>query len=44
MNTSKIVLLLCTLGSFFVFAGDYDSVVDDSVVGYWRLRNGRGGG
>ena len=39
MNTSKIVLLLCTLGSFFVFAGDYDSVVDDSVVGYWRFND-----
>ena len=39
MNTSKIVLLLCALGSFFAFAGDYDSVVDDSVVGYWRFNN-----
>ena len=43
MNMSKTAMLLCVLGLFSAFAGDYETVVDDSVVGYWRLRTGRGG-
>ena len=31
--------MLCALGSFSAFAGDYDSVVDDSIVGYWRFND-----
>lgn len=33
------VLLICVFGSAVAFAGDYDSVVDDSVVGYWRFND-----
>ena len=39
MGLSKTALLLCVLESFSVFAGDYETVVDDSVVGYWRFDN-----
>ena len=39
MNTSKTILFLCAFGFFVAFAGDYDSVVDDSVVGYWRFND-----
>ena len=39
MSTSKTVLLLSALGLFSAFAGDYETVVDDSVVGYWRFND-----
>ena len=39
MGISKTAPLLCVLESFSVFAGDYETVVDDSVVGYWRFDN-----
>ena len=39
MNRGEMVLLLCALGSLFAFAGDYETVVDDSVVGYWRFND-----
>ena len=39
MSISKAVLLFCALGSFVAFAGDYEAVVDDSVVGYWRFND-----
>ena len=39
MNTCKTVLFLCAFGLFSAFAGDYETVVDDSVVGYWRFND-----
>lgn len=39
MNINKIGLAILALIPVFAFAGDYDSVVDDSVVGYWRFND-----
>ena len=39
MQMSKAVLLLCALEACSVLAGDYEAVVDDSVVGYWRFND-----
>ena len=38
MNNNNIILAILTIATLSAFAGDYDSVVDDSVVGYWRFR------
>ena len=39
MSIKKVKLAVLVLVPFPVFAGDYDSVVDDSVVGYWRFND-----
>lgn len=39
MNVNKVELAVLVLVPVFAFAGDYDSVVDDSVVGYWRFND-----
>ena len=39
MKANKVWLAILAVIPVFAFAGDYDSVVDDSVVGYWRFDN-----
>lgn len=39
MNMNKVILSALALASASVFAGDYESVSDDSVAGYWRFNN-----
>lgn len=37
--SNNIILSILTIATLSAFAGDYDSVVDDSVVGYWRFND-----
>ena len=39
VKSALLGVLLSVVGSLSTFAGDYDSVVDDSVVGYWRFND-----
>ena len=39
VKSALLGVLLSVVGSLSSFAGDYDSVVDDSVVGYWRFND-----
>ena len=39
MKALKVALVVLAFGSLSAFAGDYDSVVDDSVIGYWRFND-----
>ena len=39
MNNNNIILAILTIATLSAFAGDYDSVVDDSVVGYWLFND-----
>ena len=39
VKSALLGALLSVVGSFPAFAGDYDSIVDDSVVGYWRFND-----
>ena len=39
MKVNKVWLAILAVIPVFAFAGDYDSVVDDSVVGYWRFND-----
>ena len=40
MKTSKIIVMTLGMVSGFVFAeSDYEAVVDDSVIGYWRFND-----
>lgn len=38
MKVNKDWLAILAVIPVFAFAGDYDSVVNDSVVGYWRFK------
>ena len=39
VKSALLGALLSVVGSLSAFAGDYETVVDDSVVGYWRVND-----
>ena len=39
VGLTVLLTLTCALASFVGFAGDYETIVDDSVVGYWRFND-----